>query len=334
MIKKYGLIILIGALFPQNESFSQSTLQNYVFFNVDRERIREADFLHNDQIKGAQLKYTWPELEPKKGKYHFEAIQQDMDFLSKNGKGLFIQIQDVSFDTSIVNIPRYLFDDPLYNGGANFQYGRENDEAPYHVEGWVARRWDEEVAHRFHALLMALGEKFDGKIEGINLPETSIGVGSEDMHPQGFTYEAYLGAIKENMRVLKAAFPSSCVIMYANFMPGDDFPLTEDSYLKRLYRYAREIKVGMGGPDIKVHKWWPMRHSYPLIRESDGLIPTGVAVQWGNYAVTNPKTKKQVTVPEIYEFGEDYLKLDYLFWGTQEPYYSEVVLPFLQALKD
>ena len=144
----------------------------------------------------------------------------------------------------------------------------------------------------------------------------------------------YQKLLLENMQILKAAFPNSCVIIYANFMPGDDFPLTEDSYLTTLYRYAREIKVGMGGPDIKVYKWWPMRHSYPLIRESDGLIPTGVAVQWGNYDLTNPRTKKQVTVPEIYEFGEDYLKLDYLFWGTQEPYYSKVVLPFLQALKD
>jgi hypothetical protein len=44
MIKKYGFLILIGALSLQSESFSQSRLQNYVFFNLDRERIQEAGF--------------------------------------------------------------------------------------------------------------------------------------------------------------------------------------------------------------------------------------------------------------------------------------------------
>jgi len=117
-------------------------------------------------------------------------------------------------------------------------------------------------------------------------------------------------------------------------MPGEWLPYDDHSYLKDLYTYAKEIKVGMGGPDIKIYKKAQMNHSYGLIRESGGIIPTGIAVQWGNYGLINPKTDKQVTIKEIYEFGKDYLKLEYIFWSTQEPYYTEYLIPFLKEMKN
>ena len=58
-----------------------------------------------------------------------------------------------------------------YDGGAVLQY---NDEGK--PEGWVAKRWNKKVRERFALLLQALGKEFDGKIEGINLQETAIGV--------------------------------------------------------------------------------------------------------------------------------------------------------------
>lgn len=327
------LKVLIILLLSSVDSLSQTSLQHYIFFNIDRERIQESSFLNTTQIKGAQLKYRWSELEPEKDKYNFDLIQKDLDFLKANGKRLFIQLQDVSFDTSIINVPRYLLEDPVYNGGVAVQVGRNEDGTEYLVEGLVARRWDKAVANRFHKLLAELGNRFDGKLEGLNLPETSIGLGTADMHPKGFTYEIYRDAIKENMKMMKAAFPNSTVILYANFMPGESLPDDDHNYLKDLYSYAREIKVGMGGPDIKVYKWFQMKHSYGLIRDSYGIIPTGAAVQWGNYDLINPKTGKQVTIPEIHEFGRDYLRLNYIFWSTQEPYYSEFLIPYLKKLE-
>ncbi len=328
------LIILLLVLFGNCDSFSQTQVQNYIFFNVNRYRIQEEDFLNTSQIKGAQLKYTWPELEPEKGKYNFDLIQKDLDFLKTNGKELFIQVQDVSFDTTIINVPRYIIQDPEYNGGVAVQKDLNKDETEYVVEGLVARRWDKEVANRFHILLTELGKNFDGKLAGINLPETSIGFGTRDMFPVGFTYEKYRDSVKEKMRVIKTAFPNSVVIQYANFMPGEWLPYEDHSYLKDIYSYAKVIKAGMGGPDIKVYIKAQMNHSYKLIRECDGIIPTGIAVQWGNYDLINPKTGKQVTVPEIYEFGRDFLKLDYIFWSTQKPFYSEKLIPFLKAMKN
>jgi hypothetical protein len=39
-----------------------------------------------------------------------------------------------------------------------------------------------------------------------------------------------------------------------------------------------------------------------------------------------------VTAAELYEFAKDRLRLDYIFWGTQEPFYSKQVLPYICGL--
>jgi hypothetical protein len=40
----------------------------------------------------------------------------------------------------------------------------------------------------------------------------------------------------------------------------------------------------------------------------------------------------QARVLDLYEFVRDELKLDYVFWGTEEPFNSRDVLPFLHEL--
>jgi hypothetical protein len=310
-------------------------VHHYVFFNRERARIHERVFLETKAFEGAQIKYTWRELEPEKDAYDFSAIRQDLAFLTSKGKRLFIQLQDSSFDNSIVNVPRYLLQENQYNGGADKQYNIEGDDEAHAVAGgWVARRWDVAVQERFHKLLFALGKEFDGRVEGINLPETSVTFGeSGRLFPKGFTFEGYRDAVITNMKVLKRAFPKSVTMQYANFMPGEWLPGSDKSYLRTVYQQARELQVGVGGPDLLPYKPGQMKHSYPLIRESDGSIPTGIAVQFGNYEHQNPQTGKRVTIPELLEFATGYLKVDYLFWSTQEPFYTEQLIPFLNHSK-
>ena len=74
-----------------------------------------------------------------------------------------------------------------------------------------------------------------------------------------------------------------------------------------------------------------MSHSYPLIRECAGNVPTGIAVQDGNYQHKNPNTGQPVAISELLTFAREYLKVDYIFWCTQEPFYSENLIPFLQS---
>ena len=66
-------------------------VRHYVFFNGDRERISDAAFLGTKSLEGAQLKYTWRELERGKDGYDFSAIAHDLTFLASKGKKLFIQ---------------------------------------------------------------------------------------------------------------------------------------------------------------------------------------------------------------------------------------------------
>ena len=65
-------------------------------------------------------------------------------------------------------------------------------------EGWVARRWDPAVRERFCKLLRVMGQALDGKIEGLNLPETAIGFGENGRHhPPGYSFEGYRDAVCE-----------------------------------------------------------------------------------------------------------------------------------------
>jgi hypothetical protein len=321
-------VLLLAQSFQ--DGFCQSGTKHFIFFSRDRENIHDPAFYSNPGVTGAQITYSWKRLEPRKDLYDFSEIEEDLDFLKSKGKTLFIQLQDVTFDSARYPVPEYILTDSAYHGGADPQYYfMDEDEDKAVKAGWVSRRWDPAVAGRFHKLLIALGQKFNGKIEGINLQETAVAFGENGkLFPSGFTYENYLDAIKGHMKILKQAFPNSSTILYANFMYEHG---ESKSNLTDLYKYAKEIKMGMGGPDIKVHRKYQMEHSYPLIRDLHGIVPTGVAVQHGNYDILNPKTGKQVTVPEILNFAENYLRLTYIFWFIQEPYYSQQVLPLLTS---
>jgi hypothetical protein len=311
-------------------------LRHYVFFGQDREKIREAsEFLETKVLEGAQVAYSWRQLEPQKDKYDFSLIREDLTFLTSKGKKLFVQLQDVTFSESRINVPRYLLSDPHYNGGVDKQYRvKDNDEEHAAVEGWMARRWDPAVQERFHKLLSALGKEFDGRIEGINFAETSAGYSvSGRLFPKGFSFEIYRDAIITNMRALKRAFPKSVVIQYANFMPGEWRPTEDKGYLRAVYKAARELRVGVGGPDLLPFRRGQLKSSYPLIREAAGIVPVGIAVQDGNYEDQNPKTGERITIAELLKFATEYLHADYIFWCTQEPYYSGQLIPFLKRVK-
>jgi len=318
-------------------SVSAKRVHHFVFFGQDRETIREASsFFDTQALEGAQVTYSWRQLEPGKDEYDFGAIREDLAFLASKGKKLFIQIQDVTFSESRINVPRYLLRDALYNGGADKQYQIDGDDEEHAtVEGWMARRWDPAVQERFGKLLTALGKEFDGRIEGINFAETAIGVGRTGrLFPKGFTFDIYRDAIITNMKALKRAFPKSVTMQYANFMPGEWLPGDDHGYLRAVYRAAKELKVGVGGPDLLPYRPGQLNHAYPLIRNAAGIVPTGIAVQEGNYGDINPKTGKCATISELLEFATDSLKVDYIFWCTQEPFYSKEVIPFLHRVKE
>lgn len=303
------------------------TLHHYIFFAMDRERIKDTkSFLDTPAFEGAQVAYSWRQLEPGRDEYDFSLIREDLAFLSTHKKKLWVQIQDVTFSDRWNPAPKYLINDPRYHGGADHQYKyKEGDEEHAITLGWAARRWDPLVQERFHKLLFALGKEFDGRIEGVNLAESSVTFGHTGrLYPAGYTPDIYREAIIANMKVLKRAFPKSIAMQYANFMPGG----RKD--LEQVYAAARKSRVAVGGPDLLPFRPFQLANSYILIRESVGIIPSGIAVQDGNYADVNPRTSKRADISELINFAGDFLKVDYIFWCTEEPYYSNDLVPFMR----
>jgi hypothetical protein len=327
------LLVSLVAACKASEGRSITDSKNFIFFGRERQRISEPSFLESEHIAGAQLTYTWRELEPERDRYEFRPLLDDLAFLEGHGKRLFVQVQDVSFSEE-VPVPDYLRVDAAFGGGVARKYEcKGDDESKAEFDGWVARRWDPSVRSRFIKLLEVLGREIDGRIEGLNLPETSIGFcESGKLHPTGFTYERYVEGVKAIMTAARRAFPRSCVIQYANFMPGEWLPLTDNGYLRAVYAHAESVGVGVGGPDLLPYRKEQQNHSYPLIAARGPNVRAGVAVQDGNLEDKNPTTGKRVTVTELYRFANSRLRLDYIFWGTQEPYYSEEILPYIRGL--
>jgi hypothetical protein len=312
-------------------------LHHFVFFGGDREKISTAkSFLETRVFEGAQVPYLWRQLEPDKDEYDFSLIREDLALLTRHGKKLWVQIQDVTFSERWNPVPKYLITDSQYHGGANRQYEYKGDDEEHATgAGWAARRWDPAVQDRFHKLLFALAKEFDGRIAGINFAESAVDFGSTGrLYPTGFTPEGYRDALVANMKALKRAFSKSIALQYANFMPGEWRPTNDKGYLRAIYNAAKESKVGVGGPDLLPYQRGQMGSSYSLIREVAGAVAVGIAVQDGNYAHVNPKTGKRVTIKELIEFATDYLRADYIFWCTEEPYYSGDLVPFMQNVNN
>jgi hypothetical protein len=328
-MRKFLLVILLFFSLGSN-----CQIRNYLFIGMNRELLKDSALWTSSVFEGIQIAYSWRQLEHKKDEYDFDMVNEDLALLTKHGKKMFIQIQDVSFNTKYIHVPKYLLEDSIYHGGVNLQYKFMNEsESEFSELGWVARRWDPAVQSRLHKFYKALGQQFDGRIEGVNTEETATDFGKGTLHPPGFTFEKYKDATIENIAFLKKSFPRSVVIIYANFMPGCYLPYGDSAYFKEVYEFAWQNKIGVGGPDLLPYKPGQMNNSYGFIRNSRGKVPSGVAVQDGTFKYMNPKTNKNITAEEIYLFGKTDLGLTYIFWGAEEPFLHGQVMPFLKSLE-
>ena len=316
---------------------SQDSIRHFVYFSRDRASIIKHPLLFNSRFQGAQIMYSWKELESKKGHYDFSIIKEDIAYLKGYGKKLFIQLQDVTFDKRYKAVPNYLLTEE-YDGGAVFQYDDDGKPA-----GWIAKRWNKKVQERFAKLLRALGNEFDQEIEGINLQETAIGI--DGRTEPSFTEATYLQGIKNNMLAAKNAFPNATTMIYANFIPGEWLPFEDKGYLKSIYKYGEEIGVGLGGPDLMVTRKGQLNHALSQMHEGKFTVPLGIAIQDGNYISKTGADKdykdtydqanndRKNLVPLLSAFAKDFLKVSYMFWVNQKPYFNEDVIPCFKNKK-
>jgi hypothetical protein len=274
--------------------------------------------LERPDIYGAQVIYNWRSLEPKEGEYDFSAIERDLARTDALGKKLFIQIQDRFFSINARSVPDYLTSEPQYGGGLALQLDDEPSEGQPVSRGWVAMQWKPAVRERFQALLRALAERFDGRVFGINLPETAIDVDAKSDHT-GFSCDGYFDAELQNLKAARAAFTRSHVIQYVNFWPCEWE--NDHDYMGRLFRYAAANDIGLGGPDIVPYRRGQMKNSYPFFNQFKGRLAfVAMAVQEPTLTYKNPKSGRPFTKDEFISFADDYLGADLIFWSASAPW--------------
>ena len=282
------------------------------------------DSIAGTSFEGAQVRYGWRELEPKKGVYNFSRIEADLAYLQKLGKRLVMQIEDRAFGSSRRPLPDYLYDDPQYHGGTEPFKGKS---------GSVARQWDPVVIAREIALIEALGKRFDKEpyFEAFCFEESAIAV--DKKKAEGFSDRKYLDGLKQLIAGAKAAFPHTCVIEYANWLASPPGALAE------LAEHCYQVGAGWGGPDV-IPDGAPGRRKtgrvagYEFYPKYAGKMPLGAAVQ-------TPEFGGKVgtfTLDELYNMGVNTLKLNYMFWirveGPKHSHsFTRDILPYINGKK-
>ncbi|APA99965.1 hypothetical protein NS506_05929 [Nocardia seriolae] len=146
---------------------------NYLYTSLGDFDTDAAPLLKRPDIDGVQVVVAWAALEKAKGSYDFSAVEQVLGQVRALGKKLFVQVQDRFFEPP-ARLPSYVLTDPEYAGGTAAQ---TDDNGPTSgPTGAVAMQWNPAVQQRFQQLLKALAHRFDGRIAGINLPETAIDI--------------------------------------------------------------------------------------------------------------------------------------------------------------
>jgi hypothetical protein len=314
-----SLVRLVGAGLCALSIISSATaapVRNFLYTGSGDLKQFDAMITRPD-IEGVQVVYTWKELEKSKGQYDFSSIERDLHYLDGVHRKLFIQIQDRFFEPQARNVPAYLLRAPEYRGGLAPQYDNPGENRPI-GNGWVALQWNAAVQARYQQLLAALAKQFDGRVMGVNLPETAIDL---DMKRDrtGFSCDRYFDATLGNLDFARKVFHTSYVVQYVNFWPCEWN--NDRRYMSRLFAFASEHAIGLGGPDIVPGKKAQMKNAYPFFHRYKGkLALVAMAVQEPTLTYTDPRTRQPFTRKAFVDYAQDYLGADIIFWSTQTPW--------------
>lgn len=300
---------------PVSAPTQPSGPQNWLYASIGDFDANVESLLERPDIDGVQVVVPWKMLEPTKDHYDFSPIDRVLDSVTSRRKKLFVQIQD-RFFTLPARLPRYLLTDPEYDGGAAPTEGDNGLGAQ--PPGAVAAQWNPNVRLRFHRLLAALAQRFDGKIAGVNLPETSTQV--DTAHDRtGFSCDANFDAALDNMAYGRTVFAKSAFVQYINFWQCEWN--NDHGYMERAFAFARAHGVGIGGPDVLPDRPAQMENSYPFLHRYKGTLPlVTMAVQEPDFQYANPATGKPYTRTEFTAFAANHLGADIIFWAISAPW--------------
>ena len=290
--------------------------QNYIYTSSgDLQDIEK--MIRRKDIGGVQIVYNWRSLEKTKDGYDFSRIEKDLEYLTKLNRKLFIQLQDRFFEPKARYVPDYILNDKEYTGGLVAQFDNPGENKPI-GNGWVTQQWNPAVQQRFQKLIGELAKKFDGKIQGINLPETAIDIDMK-RDKTGFSCDKYFQAELDNLKFARDSFKQSYVLQYVNFFPCEWE--NDHKYMSRLFDFANKNNIGLGGPDIVPNKNAQMKNAYPFFNKYKGKLSlVAMAVQEPTLTYKNPKTRKPFTKEEFVEYAQNYLGVNIIFWSIESPW--------------
>ncbi|RJQ80404.1 hypothetical protein D5S17_08040 [Pseudonocardiaceae bacterium YIM PH 21723] len=292
---------------------------NYLYTSIGEFDEQAKPLLDRPDIQGVQVVVPWAMLEREQDKYDFSEFDQVVKYVESKHKKLFLQLQDRFFEPP-ARVPTYLLNDPKYAGGVAEQ---KNEDGPVPgPPGSVAAQWNKHVQDRWQRLVTALAGKFDGRIEGINLPESAVSIDT-DKDKSGFTCARYFDATLENMAFTKKAFTKSHVVQYINFWPCDDQGGGTKN-LERSFAFAKEHGVGVGGPDLVPYNEAHMDNGYKFFNRDKGNFSlVAIAVQEPDFEYTSPKTGQKYSKQEFVDFANDYMGANIIFWALNSPWLHE-----------
>ncbi len=308
-----GLVLLLGL--AVNASAEEP--RNFVFLGGD-DLDEHSKLIERPDVEGVQKVYSWRALEPEEGIYDFTDIEDDLATLDRHDRKLFVQVQDRFFSPTARRVPDYILNDPKYDGGLARQFDNPGEGEPV-GQGWTTKQWNPHVRSRFQSLLVALAEQFDGRLYGINLPESAYDPIDGEEQPGIFSCDEYFFAALDNMAALRAAFSKTQVVQYINFWPCEWN--NDHRYMERAFGMADTLGIGVGGPDIVPYRQGQMKNSYPWFNKHKETLPLiAMAIQEPTLTYTNPETGKAFTREEFIAFARDYLGADIIFWSPDAPW--------------
>ena len=306
---------------------------HYILFAGANEANRVDNFLDGYRnigtVKGMLREYFWSDLEPTRGNYRWEKIDEDIAKLAAANKKLAITIKyKYQISDTESSLPDYVLAFPNETVGglsvpSYFEQGTPNDGIYNH--GQHANFGHPRTRYRFNALLRAFSERYDGNPNVVSLSFLETATGADISAAQN---NLFLDGILAMERHAGCVFKHTPLFQNLNFPRG------------RLAQFADNLEtygVGLGGPDVfwdsmsdpgnalgynKPNQPKGIYHYYPPM---SAVVPIGQQVHSENFRYStrelmlpppgNPHNlSPSVSLAKIYDFSKLQLKPNYMFW--------------------
>lgn len=287
------------------------------------QHMREIEEIGDEHhIKGVMVRLWWSELEPRWYDWDFSRIDAYLNKLAEQSttKRLVVRIMDRRFNTDSPEgiVPKYMRNDPRYNGGV-----------VDNKTGYVARLWERVVMGRLIALYQALGSRYDSHpfFEGLFTEESTLSLDWRD-YPEGYSNEALTEQYIRFVNEVKPYLPHSHLFMNANWIGSSEL-------MGELIAALDDAHVAAGGSNVWVDNktlgqavltgehGTDYRWELPIAHAVEASELGGWLGDW--------------TPSEIANYAFDEVQTHYLFWvrntwqGDESQRWDTGILPYLRT---